>query len=82
MASVLLGGCLLDVSEEALLRSARIEWLLAPFWLAPVVGLLAWTPVFLLHGGVTIREAMPVPRYTEMTRSRGPLSGGASLSDH
>ena len=58
---VFLGGCLLYVIEEALLRSgsAWIEWALAPLWVAAVVGFLAWTPVFLLHGGVTIRDAMP-----------------------
>jgi uncharacterized BrkB/YihY/UPF0761 family membrane protein len=58
---VFLGGCLLYVIEEALLGSgsAWIEWVLAPVWVAAVVGLLAWTPVFLLHGGVTIRDAMP-----------------------
>jgi uncharacterized BrkB/YihY/UPF0761 family membrane protein len=28
-------------------------------WAAAIVGLLAWTPVFLLHGRVTVRDAMP-----------------------
>lgn len=58
---VFLAGCLLYVLEEALLRSASgwVEWVLAPLWVAAFVGLLAWTPVFLLHSRVTIRDAMP-----------------------
>jgi membrane protein len=56
---LLLAGCLLYVLEEGLLRSAWVEWVLAPLWVAALVGLLAWTPVFLLNGGVTIRDAMP-----------------------
>ncbi len=58
---VFLAGCLLYVMEEALLRSASgwIEWALAPLWVAAIVGLLAWTPVFLLHSRVTIRDTMP-----------------------
>jgi hypothetical protein len=57
---VFLAGCLLYVMEEALLRSASgwIEWALAPLWVAAIVGLLAWTPVFLLHSRVTIRDTM------------------------
>jgi membrane protein len=58
---VFLAGCLLYVMEEALLRSASgwIEWALAPLWVAAIVGLLAWSPVFLLHSRITIRDAMP-----------------------
>jgi membrane protein len=58
---VFLVGCLVYVVEAALLRSAAgwIEWALAPLWVAAVVGVLAWTPVFLLHGRVTLRDAMP-----------------------
>lgn len=56
---VFLGGALLYVVEEALVRSAWVEWVLAPVWFAAIVGLLAWTPVFLLHGRVTIRDVMP-----------------------
>jgi uncharacterized BrkB/YihY/UPF0761 family membrane protein len=58
---VFLAGCLLYVIQEALLRSgsAWIEWVAAPLWIAAIVGLLAWTPVFLLHGRVTIRDAIP-----------------------
>lgn len=56
-----LAGCLLYVLEEALLGSGSgwLEWVLAPLWVAAGVGLLAWTPVFLLHGRVTLRDAMP-----------------------
>ncbi len=56
-----LAGCLLYVLEEGLLGSGSgwVEWVLAPFWVAACVGLLAWTPVFLLHRRVTIRDAMP-----------------------
>ena len=58
---VILAGCLLYVIEETLLRSASgwVEWVLAPLWVAGIVGVLAWTPGFLLHGRVTMRDAMP-----------------------
>jgi len=58
---VFLVGCLLYVVETAVLRSAAgwIEWVIAPLWVAAALGFLAWTPVFLLHSRVTIRDAMP-----------------------
>ena len=57
---VFLAGCLLYVIEATLLHSSAgwIEWALAPFWLVGIVGFLAWTPVFLLHSRVTIRDTM------------------------
>jgi len=58
---VFLVGCLLYVAETTLLHSAAgwIEWAIAPLWVAAAIGFLAWTPVFLLHSRVTIRDAMP-----------------------
>ena len=58
---VFLAGCLLYVIETALIpaSSGWIEWVLAPLWIAGAVGLLAWSPVFLLHNRVTLRDAMP-----------------------
>src|SRR5438270_2035512 len=58
---VFLAGALVYVIEEALLRSgtAWLEWVLAPLWIAGIVWFLAWSPVFLLHGRVTLRDAMP-----------------------
>jgi len=58
---VFLLGCLLYVLEVSLLKSAAnwVEWALAPFWLVGIAGFLAWTPVYLLHGRVTARQALP-----------------------
>jgi uncharacterized BrkB/YihY/UPF0761 family membrane protein len=56
-----LAGCLVFVIEETLLRSSSnwIEWALAPLWVAAITALLAWTPVFLLHNRVTVRDTIP-----------------------
>lgn len=58
---VFLVGCLVYVVEEGVLGSGSgwVEWALAPLWVAAAVWLLAWTPVFLLHGRVKLRDAMP-----------------------
>jgi membrane protein len=58
---VFLAGCLIYVVEEGVLGSGSgwVEWALAPLWVAAAVWLLAWTPVFLLHGRVTLRDAVP-----------------------
>jgi uncharacterized BrkB/YihY/UPF0761 family membrane protein len=56
-----LAGCLLYVVESALLKGDMnwLEWAIAPLWVLACVGFLAWSPVFLLHSRITIRDAMP-----------------------
>ena len=58
---VFLAGALVYVIEIALLRKSAswIEWAIAPLWILAVIWFLAWTPVLLLHGRVTLREAIP-----------------------
>jgi len=49
------------VIELALLKDAAkwVELVSAPFWAAGLVAFLTWTPVFLLHGRITWRQALP-----------------------
>lgn len=56
-----LGLSLLYVIQSALLTDAPswIGWALTPLWLAAVVGFLVWTPIFLLHGRLTVRDVLP-----------------------
>jgi uncharacterized BrkB/YihY/UPF0761 family membrane protein len=58
---IFLVGCVVYVVEETLLKSSSnwIEWAIAPLWLVAIVGFLAWTPVFLLHNRITVRDAIP-----------------------
>jgi membrane protein len=58
---VILVGCLGYVVEQGVLGSGSgwVEWVLAPLWVAAAVWLRAWNPVFLLHGRVTLRDAIP-----------------------
>jgi membrane protein len=60
LTALVLGGALYVV-QLALLKEAdsSSEWALAPVWIAALVAFLTWTPVFLLHGQITWRDALP-----------------------
>lgn len=58
---VFLAGGALFVIEQSLLRGQPgwISWALSPLWVLAVAGIFAWSPVLLLHGRVTARQALP-----------------------
>jgi membrane protein len=59
--TVLVVGGALYVIELTLLKGAgsSSEWAFVPLWIAGLVVLLTWTPVFLLHRQITWRDALP-----------------------